>query len=232
MCKLREENRPYGKLNLPALDRMLQSMLVESSGMLMPGDWLCFWGPGHCGKSALLYYFALTRIVPVEIEIEGEKVAVGGRKESVLWINADGRFEILRLMRMLKAHFDRCIRMAKVNADDRERNEFIMDCLSRVAVLQWPCKASDQILIDLGEFSQLRTIIADPVNDEVTEMIKEMEKKRSFVVFSSMRGDKRSNAIRFRLVHIKDDVFRVLSKDQEFDFRVCEDGVFEISEPQ
>ncbi|KAI9229719.1 MAG: hypothetical protein DHS80DRAFT_22045 [Piptocephalis tieghemiana] len=111
--RLRAKYTYYGTTHLPGLDDLIRHCRPAQPD-LRPGDCLSLYGRPGSGKSALLYYFALTTILPSAWSpCKGApSVHLGGKGLPVVWIDMDGSFQPYRMASLIHHHFDRCISLA------------------------------------------------------------------------------------------------------------------------
>lgn len=97
-------------------------------------------GPPSSGKSQLLYFLAMTAILPHDMIIpngaEGIKVGLGGKGQLVVWLDCTGRFQVQRVATMLHAHL-----VGQIGEDinllaSGGVEDIVRQCLKRLIVFQ------------------------------------------------------------------------------------------------
>ncbi|RKP12436.1 hypothetical protein BJ684DRAFT_21027 [Piptocephalis cylindrospora] len=111
--RLRAKHAYYGTTHLPGLDELIRHCR-PAQPELRPGDCLSLYGRGGVGKTALLYYFALTTTLPPTWSPGRgkETVHLGGRGLPVVWIDLEGSFQVHRMTSLIRHHYDRCTSLA------------------------------------------------------------------------------------------------------------------------
>ena len=137
--------RPFDRLNLPAMDHYLESLLSASSDtpLLRPGHVLEISGQEKSGKTNFLLHLILTTVLPVEIVLNNTSIPLGGKGASVIFVDMDSRSFMLNvLIRWIRAHLKRCLSHASllhgtaIELSLADETALIQTCLENCIILR------------------------------------------------------------------------------------------------
>lgn len=134
---------------------------------IKPGDVIEFHGAEGCGKTEMLLHLIANCILPPT----WKDINLGGRGISVVFVDTDFHFQMLRLVTILECRIESATKQSEgtssgmdvdnnecFNENTQDIEEFIKSCLTRLYVLR--CNTSLELLASLISLEQM--LIAKP----------------------------------------------------------------------
>lgn len=134
-----------------AAQKSLEFLDLDVLDRITAGDAVEILGDSNSGKTELLYHLIARAIFPSS----WKGILLNGLEMVVLFIDADQKFSVFRLMNILENRFSIAETLASVNVDKEETAVFLKSCLRRVNVIT--CHNTDDLIVTFNTMDEILT---------------------------------------------------------------------------